>query len=203
MKPLFSTLIVLLLSGCASGIQPPTTISAAIHGIHADLVQAGVVSTSHFQNWNSEQTESFDANVRALQCTQTTSDPVVAIISGPVTMALSGSFTQSGSFSVSTSGAIPVFGLNADASRIHAQQLTLPVQFIPLSALPDTELAREVEYAGELLAQNDDVRHATAARLMTERDALDLHISQQVHGFHVTQCRVPQHAFPFVSTKRL
>ncbi|GBR71023.1 hypothetical protein [Gluconobacter kanchanaburiensis] len=154
----------------------PVTISQAIAGVQADLTEAGVVSVSGVQHWTADQATRFDANVRALQCAQHTSDPVVAMIAGPVTMDLSGTFSQSGSFSVSASSAAPVFGLQADASRTKGQTLNVPVQFVPLSALADAEAGREVGYAGALLVQNDQVRQAVAALIEADRAALGAHV---------------------------
>ena len=167
---------LLALSACSAGSVSPVTISQAIAGVQADLTKAGVVSVSGVQHWTADQAARFDANVRALQCAQQTSDPVVAMIAGPVTMDLSGSFSQSGSFSISASSALPVFGLQADASRTKGQTLNVPVQFVPLSALADAEAGREVGYAGALLAQSDAVRQDVAARIEADRSTLAAHV---------------------------
>lgn len=178
-----SVLALFLLSACSAGSPSPVTISEAVSGIQTDLTKTGVVSTSHIQDWTPEQISLFDTNVHALQCSQHVSDPVVAMISGPVTLSLSGSFTSSGSFSVSSSDAMPVFGIQADASRTKAQTLNLPIQFAPLSALPDAEMAREVGYAGDLLAQSDTVRLAEGTRIMANRDALSQHVRRLIGTF--------------------
>ncbi|MBF0892228.1 hypothetical protein HKD28_12535 [Gluconobacter sp. LMG 1744] len=174
---------MLALSGCSAGSFAPVTISQAIAGVQADLTKAGVVSVSGVQHWTANQAARFDANVRALQCAQNTSDPVVAMIAGPVTMDLSGTFSQSGSFSVSTSSFTPVFGLQADASRTKGQTLSLPVQFVPLSALPDAEAGREVGYVGVLLGQNDAVRVEAATRIEADRSALATHVQLLIGGY--------------------
>ncbi|GEM16055.1 hypothetical protein [Gluconobacter oxydans] len=171
---------LLALSACSGGSVASVTISQAIAGVQADLTKAGVVSVSGVQTWTADQATRFDANVRALQCAQHTSDPVVAMIAGPVTMDLSGTFSQSGSFSVSAASALPVFGLQADASRTKGQALTVPVQFVPLSALPDAEAGRQVGYAGALLGQNDAVRQRVAARIEIDRSALAAHIQSLI-----------------------
>lgn len=197
-----SGLVVLafvILGGCSAGSPSPVTISEAIDGVQRDLTRAGVVSTSHVQGWTVEQTAGFDTNVRALQCSQHVPDPVVAMISGPVTLALSGSVTSSGHFSVGNSGTVPVFGLQADASRTKAQTLNLPVQFVPLSALADAELAREVGYTGALLAQSDAVRQAEGQRITGDRDALAQHIQKLIGQFPGACPNAPVH--PFVGTR--
>ena len=177
---------LLVLSACSAGSVAPVTISQAIAGVQADLTKAGVVSVSGVQHWTADQAARFDANVRALQCAQQTSDPVVAMIAGPVTMDLSGTFSQSGSFSASASSFTPVFGLQADASRTKGQTLNVPVQFVPLSALADAEAGREVGYAGALLVQNDQVRQAVAARIEADRRALSNHVALLISS--VTRC---------------
>ncbi|MBF0892222.1 hypothetical protein HKD28_12505 [Gluconobacter sp. LMG 1744] len=190
---------LLALSACSAGSVSPVTISQAIAGVQADLTKAGVVSVSGVQHWTPDQAARFDANVRALQCAQQTSDPVVAMIAGPVTMDLSGSFSQSGSFSVSASSALPVFGLQADASRTKGQTLNVPVQFVPLSALADAEAGREVGYAGALLGQNDVVREGVAARIETDRTALAAHVEVLISN--VARC-LETRVRPFVGVKK-
>lgn len=188
MRKVQATLLCLMLASCSAGSVAPVTISQAIAGVQADLTKAGVVSVSGVQDWTADQASRFDANVRALQCAQHTSDPVVAMIAGPVTMSLTGTFSQSGSFSVSAASALPVFGLQADASRSKGQALNVPVQFVPLSALPDAEMGRQVEYAGALLSQNDGVRHDEGARILSDRDALTAHVRLLVSGYDGNSC---------------
>ncbi|WP_215747077.1 hypothetical protein [Gluconobacter sp. P1C6_b] len=200
-RPVLGILALALLSGCSAGAPSPVTISEAISGIQLDLTKTGVVSTSHVQDWTEEQKAGFDRNVLALQCSQHGADPVVAMISGPVTLSLSGSFTSSGSFSVSSSGTLPVFGLQADANRTKAQTIDLPVQFVPLSALPDTEMAREVGYAGDLLSQSDTVRQAEGERIRTSRDALTQHILELIALYPGSCPKDPVH--PFVGVRHV
>ncbi|QQX90855.1 hypothetical protein IGS75_11985 [Gluconobacter sphaericus] len=200
-RPVLALLTVALLGGCATGSPSPVTISEAIAGIQMDLTKTGVVSTSHMQDWTVEQKTGFDRNVRALQCNQHVADPVVAMISGPVTLSLSGSFTSSGSFSVSSSGTLPVFGLQADANRTKTQTINLPVQFVPLSALPDAEMAREVGYAGNLLSQSDTVRRAEGERIRTSRDALTQHILELIALYPGSCPKDPAH--PFVGVRHV
>ena len=190
---------LLALSACSAGSVSPVTISQAIAGVQADLTKAGVVSVSGVQHWTADQAARFDANVRALQCAQQTSDPVVAMIAGPVTMDLSGTFSQSGSFSISASSALPVFGLQADASRTKGQTLNVPVQFGPLSALADAEAGREVGYAGALLAQSDAVRQDVAARIEADRSTLAAHVGLLLSEYSET-CR-PNEVRPFVGMR--
>ncbi|AQS88293.1 hypothetical protein AA101099_1752 [Neoasaia chiangmaiensis NBRC 101099] len=189
-------------TGCALAPSPATTISAAIAGVQSDLTAAHVVSTSHAGDWDLAQVARFDANVLALQCSQETSDPVVAMIAGPVTMSLTGSFSQSGSFSVSSLTTMPVFGIGADASRTRGQGLSLPVQFVPLASLPDAEMAREVEYAGTLLSQNDEVRHAMGARIDADRAALASRVELLLQDYGLASCPKHGEIAPFVGAER-
>ncbi|AHK72197.1 hypothetical protein AD931_02385 [Gluconobacter oxydans] len=186
---------LLALSACSAGSVAPVTISQAIAGVQADLTKAGVVSVSGVQNWTADQAARFDANVRALQCAQHTPDPVVAMIAGPVTMELSGTFSQSGSFSVSEASAMPVFGLQADASRTRGQTLNVPVQFVPLSALPSAEAGRQVGYAGTLLGQNDAVRQDVAGRIEADQAALAAHIALLTPNYSPTCSTEPEQTF--------
>lgn len=190
---------LLALSACSAGSVAPVTISQAIAGVQADLTKAGVVSVSGVQTWTADQTARFDANVRALQCAQQTSDPVVAMIAGPVTMDLSGTFSQSGTFSVSASSTLPVFGLQADASQTKGQTMNVLVQFVPLSALADAEAGREVGYAGALLGQNDAVRQRVAARIEANQAALKAHVEVLIS---YVPCCLEAKVRPFVGIKK-
>ncbi|KXV79692.1 hypothetical protein AD936_00880, partial [Gluconobacter japonicus] len=175
-----------------------TSISAALAGVQKDLTKAGVVSASDVQNWSEAQTAHFDANVRALQCAQRNVDPVVALVSGPVAMQLNGTLTQSGSFSVSALTSVPVLGITAEASRSKTQQLSLPVQFVPLSALPDAEMQREVEYAGALMSQSDTIRESEGEKILMSRQTLAAHILELQKLDVLKLCKADQPVRPFV-----
>lgn len=199
MRKVSSAFLSVILASCSSGSVAPVTISQAIAGVQADLTKTGVVSVSGVQSWTADQAARFDANVRTLQCAQHTSDPIVAMIAGPVTMDLSGTFSQSGSFSVSAASAMPVFGLQADASRSKTQTLSVPVQFVPLSALPDAETGRQVGYAGGLLGQNDAVRVEAGQRIEGDRKKLAEYVQQLISGYSSRCISAPVR--PFVGVR--
>ncbi|MFT8720856.1 hypothetical protein, partial [Acetobacter sp.] len=141
-------------------------------GIQSSLAQAGVVAVSHAGDWTEDQETLFARAVRAAQCRQEQSDPVVGTIADDVTLQLSGSFTQGGQFTVGAVTTAPTIGVGGSASRTRGQQISLPVAYAPLSSLPDVEMSRQVGYETEMLAQNDDARHTEAARLIADREAL-------------------------------
>lgn len=198
MRLIYVLPVWLLLSGCVFTSGAQTSISAALAGVQKDLTKAGVVSASDVQNWSEAQTANFDANVRALQCAQRNVDPVVALVSGPVAMQLNGTLTQSGSFSVSALTSIPVLGITAEASRSKTQQLSLPVQFVPLSALPDAEMQREVEYAGALMSQSDTIRESEGEKILMSRQTLAAHILELQKLDVLKLCKADQPVRPFV-----
>lgn len=202
MKPFCFLPACLILSGCLFAGENQTSISAALSGIQGDLTNAGVVSAAGVGKWSEEQRNRFDKNVHALQCAQKNLDPVVALVSGPVTMQLTGSLTQSGSFSVSALTTSPVVGFSANASKLKAQQLSMPVQFIPLSSLPDAEMQREIEYAGALLGQSDQVRETEATRIVSAREALASHVLELQRPGILALCSPEQPVRPFVGTKK-
>lgn len=198
MRLIYVLPVWLLLSGCSFTNSAQTSISAVLAGIQEDLTKAGVVSASDVQGWSEEQAARFDANVRALQCAQRNVDPVVALVSGPVAMQLNGSLTQSGSFSVSALTSVPVLGITAEASRSKTQQLSLPVQFVPLSALPDAEMQREVEYAGALMSQSDAIRQREGEKILLSRQTLVAHILELQKLDVLKLCKADQPVRPFV-----
>ncbi|GAP25915.1 hypothetical protein GLF_2797 [Gluconobacter frateurii NBRC 101659] len=198
MRLIYVLPVWLLLSGCSFTNSAQTSISAVLAGIQEDLTKAGVVSASDVQEWSEEQAARFDVNVRALQCAQRNVDPVVALVSGPVAMQLNGSLTQSGSFSVSALTSVPVLGITAEASRSKTQQLSLPVQFVPLSALPDAEMQREVEYAGALMSQSDAIRQREGEKILLSRQTLAAHILELQKLDVLKLCKADQPVRPFV-----
>mgnify|MGYP003362716406 FL=1 len=177
------------LSGCAvHSAKVSTTIPQAMAGIQSSLAQAGVVSVSHAGDWTEDQDERFVRAVRSAQCSQNTADPVVGTIAGDVTLQLSGQFTQGGQFSVGAITTAPTFGIQGDATGSRGQTVSLPVAYAPLSHLPDIEMGRELAYETELLAQNDDTRHAEAKRLIADRQELQSKVHIAIGSWNRSEC---------------
>lgn len=161
------------LSACA--IHPArisTTIPQAMAGIQANLAQARAISVSHAADWTPDQVTRFGQAVRAAQCSQGMADPVIGTVVGNVTLELSGSFTQGGQFTMGAVTTAPTVGIGESASRTRGQQVSLPIAHAPLSSLPDVEMSRQLGYETKMLAQNDEARHAKAARLIADREQL-------------------------------
>jgi len=189
------------LSGCA--VHPSmvsTTIPQAMAGIQSSLAQAGVVSVSHAGDWTEDQDARFTRAVRGAQCSQKVADPVVGTIAGDVTLQLSGQFTQGGQFSVGAITTAPTFGVQADASRTRGQTVSLPVAYAPLSSMPDVQMGRQLGYETEMLAQNDDARHAEAARLIADREELRGRVQAMIDSWSAAECIQPLPTVPFVGT---
>ncbi|GBQ80544.1 hypothetical protein AA15237_3010 [Komagataeibacter xylinus NBRC 15237] len=177
-----------------------TTIPAAMAGIQSSLAQAGVVSVSHAGDWTAEQDARFTRAVRAAQCSQHTPDPVVGTIAGDVTLQLSGQFTQGGQFSVGAITTAPTFGVQGDASRTRGQTVSLPVAYAPLSSMPDVEMSRQIGYETEMLAQNDEARHAEAARLIADREELRGRVQAMIDSWATDGCSSHTAIGPFVGS---
>ncbi|WP_026019765.1 hypothetical protein [Komagataeibacter europaeus] len=191
------------LSGCA--VHPAkvsTTIPQAMAGIQSSLAQAGVVSVSHAGDWTEDQDALFVRAVRAAQCSQGRSDPVVGTIAGDVTLQLSGQFTQGGQFSVGAITTAPTFGVQADASRVRGQTVSLPVAYAPLSSMPDVEMGRQLGYEASMFAKNDDARHAEAARLIADREELRGRVQAMIDTWDAGECDGRDPVAPFVGGHR-
>ncbi|WP_395370811.1 hypothetical protein [Komagataeibacter diospyri] len=191
------------LSGCA--VHPArvaTTIPQAMAGIQSSLAQAGVVSVSHAGDWTKDQDALFVRAVRAAQCSQGRSDPVVGTIAGDVTLQLSGQFTQGGQFSVGAITTAPTFGVGADASRTRGQTVNLPVSYAPLSSMPDVEMGRQIGYEASMFAQNDDARHVEAARLIADREELRGRVRAMIDTWAAGECAGRAPVAPFVGGRR-
>ncbi|WP_408886973.1 hypothetical protein [Komagataeibacter oboediens] len=191
------------LSACA--IHPArisTTIPQAMAGIQASLAQAGAISVSHAADWTPDQVAHFGQAVRAAQCSQKMADPVIGTVVGNVTLELSGSFTQGGQFTVGAVTTAPAVGVGGSASRTRGQQISLPVAYAPLSSLPDVEMSRQVGYETEMLAQNDDARHAEAARLIADREALRRNVRIMFDSWPGYECADSHSTPPLVGHKK-
>ncbi|AZV39890.1 hypothetical protein CXP35_15105 [Komagataeibacter xylinus] len=202
MRAVLALACALGLSACAHQTPVQTTIPAAMASIQSSLAQAGAVSVSHAGNWTAEQDARFTHAVRAVQCSQHTSDPVVGTIAGDVTLQLSGQFTQGGQFSVSAATTVPTFGVQADASRMRGQTVSLPVAYAPLSSLPDVEMSRQISYETEMLAQNDGTRHAEAARLIADREELRGRLQTLIDAWATSDCSKRMPVAPFAGSQR-
>lgn len=170
-------------------------------GIQASLAQAGVVSVSHAADWTTAQDARFTRAVRAAQCEQHTADPVIGTVVGDVTLGLSGQFTQSGQFTVGAATTAPTVAVGGAASRTRTQTVSLPVAYAPLSSLPDVEMSRQIGYETEMLAQNDDTRHAEAARLIADRKALRSKVQPMIDTWITDKCAGIAPVVPFVGQK--
>lgn len=202
MRAVLALACALGLSACAHQASVQTTIPQAMASIQSSLAQAGVVSVSHAGDWTAEQDARFTRAVRAAQCSQHTPDPVVGTIAGDVTLQFSGQFTQSGQFSVGAATMVPTFGVQADASQTRGQMINLPVAYAPLSSMPDVEMSRQIGYETEMLAQNDETRHAEAARLVTDRDELRGRVQAMVDTWAADECRNRPPIRPFAAIRR-
>ncbi|MFT8948515.1 MAG: hypothetical protein ABF876_18740 [Acetobacter aceti] len=191
------------LSGCAvHSAKVSTTIPQAMAGIQSSLAQAGVVSVSHAGDWTAEQDARFVQAVRAAQCSQHTSDPVVGTIAGDVTLQLSGSFTQGGQFDVGAITTAPTFSMGGEASQTRGQMISLPVSYAPLSSMPDVEMGRQLGYETQMLAQNDEARHDEAIRLTADREQLRRRVTAMIDNWVPTECRDSQLLPSFAGGKK-
>ncbi|WP_374762620.1 hypothetical protein [Komagataeibacter xylinus] len=189
----------MVLSACANHpARISTTIPQAMAGIQSSLAQAGVVSVSHAGDWTAEQDARFTRAVRTAQCSQHTPDPVIGTIAGDVTLQLSGQFTQGGQFSVGAATTVPTFGVQADASRTRGQAISLPVAYAALSSMPDVEMGRQLGYEASMFAQNDDARHAEAARMIADREELWGRVQAMIDTWSAKECIGPIPVAPFV-----
>ena len=201
MRAVLALACALGLSACAHQASVQTTIPQAMASIQSSLAQAGVVSVSHAGEWTAEQDARFTHAVRTAQCSQHTPDPVVGTIAGDVTLQLSGQFTQGGQFSVGAATTVPTFGVQADASRTRGQAISLPVTYAPLSSMPDVEMGRQLGYEASVFAQNDDVRHAEAARLIADREALRRNVQLMIDTWNTGKCGGQAPLVPFVGQR--
>ena len=202
MKALRAVVCLLGLFACAHQAPVQTTIPDAMASIQASLTRAGAISVSHAADWTPDQTARFEQAVRAAQCSQGMADPVIGTVVGNVTLELSGTFTQGGQFTVGAVTTAPTVGIGGSASRTRGQQVSLPVAYAPLSSLPDVEMSRQIGYETEMLAQNDDARHAEAVRLIADREALRRNVRIMLDSWPGYECADSHSTPPLVGHKK-
>lgn len=78
--------------------------------------------------------------------------------------------------------------------------VSLPVAYAPLSSMPDVEMSRQPGYETEMLAQNDDARHAEAVRLIADREVLRQRVQIIIQNWSTTLCLQKNPMVPLVGT---
>ena len=73
--------------------------------------------------------------------------------------------------------------------------------YAPLSSLPDVEMSRQLGYEASMFAQNDDARHAEAARLIADREELRGRVQAMIDSWSAAECIQPSPVVPFVGQK--
>ncbi|MFT8945994.1 MAG: hypothetical protein ABF876_05360 [Acetobacter aceti] len=190
------------LSGCSDQPRIATTIPQAMASIQSSLAQSGAVAVPHAGNWTPEMDGRFTTAVRGVQCSQHTADPVMGVLAGTITGTLSIQFTAGGQATVGALTSMPTVGVEASGSRTRGQTLSVPLSYASLSSLPDVEMARELGYETEMLAQNDDARHAEAKRLIADREELRGRVQAMIDTWAAAECAGRTPVAPFVGGRR-
>lgn len=180
-------LCAVMLSGC-SPKPPAVSLSTAIGSIQTEMVKTKALPISGFDTWTAGKKSAFESEIHDVQCQQWRDDPIVPVTSGPTAVSLQGSFTKEGAFQVGNVLSTPSVSLSGSASRTSGQTVSSAVSFVSLSAIPSTEQEMEVDRAGALLSQNDDYRHAVAARIIKERDAFHDYIASLISTWTPLSC---------------
>ncbi|GBQ64185.1 hypothetical protein AA16373_2838 [Komagataeibacter swingsii DSM 16373] len=81
---------------------------------------------------------------------------------------------------------------------MRGQTVSLPVAYAPLSSMPDVEMSRQLGYETEMLARNDDARHAEAARLIANREELRGRVQAMIDSWSANERIQPSPAVPFI-----
>lgn len=185
---LFVFLSVILLAGCAT--KPPgIDVHTAITALQKDLVIKGVIPVSNYQDWSFDQKNQFAYDITREQCVQKTADPLVPVVSGEMSLGLSGSFTQSGNFQVNASpSGIPGFSFSGSGTKSAVQTINLPIQFVPVSVVPDVEMQVSSYRSGNILSQNSSSRDERIAEILSERAAFKQYLVGIVSRYRPNLC---------------
>ena len=182
-------ILFIMLTGCTSITQPPTIkLSSVISNIKNDLQTTDSIAVNNYSTWSVDQKVKFDEIVSEQQCQAKSSDPLISILNDSFALNLSGGFTKSGSFGISTS---PSGNISGTLSKTSTQTLNVPVNFVPLSDLPDFELRKKLTLESEILTgikADEAIAKTEEENLLNERKWFKEHIQILIDSYSDKYC---------------
>lgn len=190
-KSLFLMLLMTVaISACSSDAARTVSLSSALAGITHDLTDAGALPLGELARWNGSLSVPFANTVRTHQCKSSMADPLIPVITSGVTIEATGTTTTTGGYSVTVpvSPQGSVMGYATSKSDALANKLTMPVQFITLSEVPNYLLSKERERLGELV----DFKSGTETegdKLLDGKNKLDAEITSLISSYPSVDCK--------------
>lgn len=189
MKNIFLSCLFLMLAACSSSTQPSMVkLSTVITSVKNDLQNTDSVQVNNFSEWTISQKVKFDEIVSEQQCQSKSADPLISVLNDSFALNLNGSFTKTGSFGITTS---PSGNISGTLSKTSGQEISVPVNFVPLSELSDFELRKKLTLESELFTGNkadEGLAKLEETDLLSERKAFKEHIQTLINSYSSSFC---------------
>jgi hypothetical protein len=140
-----ASIVVLSMPGCVVHVSPdesnPVPIKVALEVVERDLKDAAPVKLGDIDL--AQGKIDIAGAMTTAQCADHSANPLMPVISGPMSLALQGSISKASGGSA-TVAAAPSLGFQYTVTHGQQQQVTLPVSFVPLRAVPDFYLGQNL-----------------------------------------------------------
>jgi hypothetical protein len=180
--------IVLLsgaLAGCTGGIANPVSLDVALRGVEEDLKAASGVSLHDIVSGDAAQEEEFKRGILQAQCFYRRPNPFVPVMNKDFTLTLQGTFTGQGRFMVFGIPA-PTGGIEISTAKAFQQTLALPVNFTPISSLPDVYLQQKAGFVKDVPESKKD---QYLEEVLKDRDVMRTKINELIASYSEQRCR--------------
>jgi hypothetical protein len=180
----------LVMDGCAWFRRPassPVPFNRALAGLEDDVRRVGFTTVPDFTQQPVLGKDAFEESVRKRQRDYCMPDPTAPVIYKDYSLALQGTFTAGGKFQVSGIPT-PTGGAEVDITKAQQQTVTVPIMFVPLSKLPDANLAENLSfisgipdtYKGDSTSAKYATKSTLIAQYLEQRDALRAEIQHLI-----------------------
>lgn len=183
--------LCLLLAGCSSTKTIDTVkLSTVISNIKNDIQDTNSMSIDNFKNWSDTQLAKFDESIAEQQCQMSTPNPLISVFNDNFVLTVNGSFTKTGQFGIAAS-MNPNVSISGTLSKNEGQQISVPVNFVSLSSLPDFEFNKKLSLETVFISGNksdQDLVKNELTSMLQERELFKKHISFLVSSYNPVFC---------------
>lgn len=191
MKIFYGLILTLFCTACSPTVVQTTKLSSVIENIRNDLEESNTLPVNNFYQWTNQQKEKFDEVVMEVQCQRDNADPIIPIINDSFTLNLTGSFTKSGQFGIAASTSNPNITASGSLSKTVGQEISVPVNFVPLSLLPAFEMNKKLQLMQYIFMSNkndETIIKNEANALIEERNEFSSHIQFLINAYGKQYC---------------
>jgi hypothetical protein len=178
--------------GCSGEIAKPIGLDVALRGVEEDVKSASGVSLHDIVSGDSAQEGDFRRGIHHAQCFYRRANPFVPVMNKDFTLTLQGTFIGQGKFMVFGLSA-PTGGVEISQAKALQQTLALPVNFTPVSSLPDVYLQQKAGYVKDI---PEPKRTEYLEEVFKDRDVMRDKIHELIASYSEERCRQMQAESP-------